>query len=122
MYTERETKQMIDAYTANPCIEVVDKLSVQLNKPRRSIISKLVKEGVYITRGYRTKTGDIPITKLQVVRSIEEALDISLPGLDKAPKSTLKTLETAVLEQTQFLDDVLEELQDKQTIEKLRYE
>ena len=62
-YTPREVEKLIDIYTANPCLETVDKLTVELNKPRKSIIAKLVKEGVYVTRGYRTKTGEVPVTR-----------------------------------------------------------
>jgi hypothetical protein len=109
-YTQAEVDKMVDIYTENPCLEVVNKLSVLLNKPRKSIISKLVKEGVYIRKGYRTKTGEVSITKLQLVRSIEDALDTKFPDLDKAPKSTLKALSTTVVDQAQLLEDALEEL------------
>ena len=109
-YTEKQVNQMIDIYTNNPCIETVERLMTILNKPKRSIISKLVKEGVYITKGYRTKTGDTPVTKLELVRSIEEALDVTLPGLDKAPKSTLKLLQKTVSEQTYFLEETLDNI------------
>ena len=110
-YTEKEVKKMIDIYTANPCIETVERLMTVLNKPKKSIIAKLVKEGVYVTRSYRTKTGEIPITKLELVRSIEDALDISLPGLDKTPKTTLKKLSSTICEVSEYLDKALEELQ-----------
>lgn len=110
MYTKKETEEMIDIYTENPCLEVVSKLSVLLNKPKKSIISKLVKEGVYLKKGYTTKSGEIPITKLQLVRGIEDALDTKLPDLDKAPKTTLKELNTVVIDMAQLLEDTLEEL------------
>ena len=89
-----------------------------LNKPKKSIIAKLVKEGVYVTRSYRTKTGELPITKLELVRSIEDALDLSLPGLDKAPKGTLKKLSETIIEVEQYLDKALEELQ--QSVERVK--
>ena len=109
-YTEKEVQILHDEYTANPCLEVVDKLSVRLNRPRKSIIAKLVKEGIYVTRGYRTKTGESPITKLQLVRSLEDALDSKFPGLDKAPKTTLKILSENVVEMASLLEDTLEEV------------
>jgi len=109
-YTNKQVDKMIDIYTDNPCLEVVNKLSVMFNRPRKSIISKLSKEGVYIKLGYRSKSGEVPITKLQLVRSIEDALDIKLPGLDKTQKATLKLLSDTVVEQTQMLEDTLEEL------------
>ena len=117
-YTDKEVQKMIDIYTENPCIETVERLMTVLNKPKKSIIAKLVKEGVYVTRSYRTKTGELPITKLELVRSIEDALDLSLPGLDKAPKGTLKKLSETIIEVEQYLDKALEELQ--QSVERVK--
>lgn len=111
-YTEKETKKMIDIYTDNPCLETVERLMTILNKPKKSIISKLCKEGVYVTKSYRTKTGELPITKLELVRSIEDSLDIKLPGLDKAPKSTLKNLSKTIVEQTGHFEDALDQIQE----------
>lgn len=91
-YTERETVKLIELYEENPCLETVTKLANLFNKPKKSIISKLVKEGVYQKKGYLTKRGEKPITKLQLVRQLEEMLDTTLPDLDKAPKSTLQNL------------------------------
>ena len=110
-YTEKEVQKMIDIYTANPCIETVERLMTVLNKPKRSIIAKLVKEGVYVNKIYRTKTGEIPVTKLEYVRSIEDALDLTLPGLDKAPKNTLKRLSRTIVEQTEYFEDALDQVQ-----------
>lgn len=116
-YTKQEVDKMVDMYTKDPCLEIVGKLSVLFNKPRKSIISKLVKEGVYIRKGYRTKSGGVPITKLQLVRSIEDALDIKLSDLAKAPKSTLQILSNSIIDQAILLEDVLEELKgDTETI------
>lgn len=111
-YTEKEVERMVDIYTANPSLETVERLMTLLNKPKKSIISKLVKLGVYEKRGYRTKTGETPITKLEIVRTLEDTLDIQLPGLDKAPKGTLKLLVTTVLKQTQLFDEALDNIQE----------
>jgi hypothetical protein len=121
-YSENETQKLIEKYTANPCLEIVDKLAVEFNRPRKSIISKLVKEGVYITRGYRSKTGEVPVTKLQLVRGIEDCLDDKFPGLDKTPKQTLKKLADAVHLQTITLEDALEELNSRGDVERVRQE
>ena len=119
-YTTTEVNKLIDTYTDNPGLETVDRLAVLLNKPRRSIISKLVKEGVYITRGYRSKTGAVPISKLAIVRVIEDALDTKLPGLDKTPKSTLVLLSKGVTDTASLLEDALEEIQGKSEIQVIR--
>jgi len=121
-YTEKEVEKMIDVYTDNPCLEVVSKLSVMFNRPKKSIISKLSKEGVYVKLGYRTKFGSTPITKLQLVHSIEDALDIRLPDLAKAPKPTLQKLSDTVVEMARMLEDTLHELKDTSEVSKTREE
>lgn len=119
-YTLKETEKMVDIYTENPTLDTVKKLCVLLNKPQKSIISKLVKEGVYLKKGYITKSGERPITKLQLVRSIEDALDTSLPDLDKAPKTTLKELSSTVVDMAQMLEDTLEELRQHSEVDRVR--
>ena len=110
-YTEKETNTLIDVYTQNPCIETVEKLMTMLNRPKKSIISKLVKEGVYVRRGYRTKTGDKAVSKMVLVRTIEDALDASLPDLHKAPKPTLKHLSDTVVELSEQFEEALAQVQ-----------
>jgi len=109
-YSERETRELIEAYSENPCLETVDVLSVRFNKTRKSIIAKLSKEGVYQTLGYRTKRGEVPITKLEMVRSIESALDCEFPGLDKTPKPTLKNLMSLINDTMYNFEEALAEL------------
>lgn len=121
-YSPKEVETLIDVYTENPCLEVVSKLSIMLNRPKKSIISKLSKEGVYITRGYRSKTGGVPITKLQLVHSIEDALDIKLPDLAKAPKGTLQSLSDTIIEMAQMLENTLHELKDTSEVTRTREE
>ena len=62
---------------------------------------------------YVSKTGESPITKVEIVNNIAEGLGIrseTLAGLEKSPKTSLKNLEKAVtgLQQTkvEFLDPV----------------
>jgi hypothetical protein len=106
-YTPKEEEKLIQVYTDSPSIETVRQLSVLLNKPQKSIISKLVRLGVYEKRGYRTKLGEVPIPKITIVRNIEEMLDTSLPDLTKAPKNTLKELEKSILELDRALEDAM---------------
>lgn len=111
-YSLKEVEVMHEMYTDNPCIEVVRKLAVLFNRPQKSIISKLSKEGIYMPIGYLTKTGKKPITKLQTLYKIERALDVKLPGLDKSPKATLERLETAVTDTTGMLEVAMSDLVD----------
>jgi hypothetical protein len=109
-YTEKENLILVNEYRANPCLETVDVLARKLNKPRKSIIAKLSKMGVYKKGGYKTKLGTDPITKLELVRRIEDLSGLTLPDLAKAPKGTLITLYNYINELDTTIEDTLDEL------------
>ena len=95
-YSKDDTAYITEQYLATPTRETVDKLSLELDKPVKSVIGKLSREGVYRREVYKTKTGETPITKLELVYEVAGILDIDpekLIGLDKAPKGVLKTLQ-----------------------------
>lgn len=87
MYTKEDTQFLIENYNDN-----VAELAVQLGKSEKSIIGKLSKMGIYRKPEYLGKTGERPITKLELATRISERLEIPLPGLEKAPKETLRAL------------------------------
>ena len=92
-YTVEETARIVSEYENEPSRATVDRLADEYKKSARSIIGKLAKEGVYKRVEYRTKTGEVPVTKLQIVEDIQSQLGCeSLTGLEKAPKQTLKIL------------------------------
>jgi len=98
-YSEDETKMCVELYAARPSTETVEYLANKLDRSKKSIIGKLSREGVYRREGYKTKTGEKPVTKVEIVSSIAEALGIELSdleGLEKSPKASLKNLEEAV--------------------------
>jgi len=92
MYTEEETELLRTRYSAHPCPETVEELAECLSKSKKSIIGKLSRLGIYQRIQYKTKTGEDPVTKAELVHRISLALKADLPGLEKAPKATLKTL------------------------------
>ena len=97
-YTDEQTQYMVEHYTSCPSMETVEYLAEKLGKTTKSIIGKLSREGVYKRAVYKSKSGESPITKLELVSNISENLGVeieSLVGLDKAPKATLKALEAA---------------------------
>ena len=97
-YTAEETLFMVDAYTAQPSRETVEQLAVKLEKSVKSIIGKLSREGVYQRAAYKSKSGDDPVTKMELVNNVAENLGIEIDdlfGLDKSPKAALKALELA---------------------------
>jgi len=101
-YTEEQVKYMVETYKDNPTRETVDDLAEELGKSVKSIIGKLSREGVYKKTVYKTKTGEDPITKRELVETVANLLDIDsskITGLEKAPKADLKNLLEAVEEE-----------------------
>lgn len=98
-YTEQITKELIEAYENEPTRETVEKLAEIYSKSVKSIIGKLSREGVYRREIYKSKTGEVPVTKNEIVNNIADSLGIeveALSGLEKSPKAALKNLEKAV--------------------------
>jgi len=98
-YTEEQTQMMVGAYLDQPTRETVDKLAEELGRSTKSIIGKLSREGVYRREVYVSKTGESPITKVEIVSNIAESLGVevaALAGLEKSPKAALRNLEKAV--------------------------
>ena len=94
-YTEEQVQYMVDQYTAKPNRDTVDLLADELNKSIKSIIGKLSREGVYQKAIYRTKTGEVPMTKGEIIVKVAYLLDADygrLAGLEKSPKQDLKYL------------------------------
>jgi hypothetical protein len=97
-YTEEETKHIVEQYNAVPTMETVQSLAEELGKSTKSIIGKLSREGVYKRAVYTSKSGAVPVTKVELVNNIAENLGIeveNLVGLEKSPKTALQTLERA---------------------------
>jgi len=98
-YNEQTTQYMLEKYTADPTRQTVEDLAEELSRSVKSIIGKLSREGVYRREIYKTKTGELPVTKVEIVSDIADHLGIeveSLSGLEKAPKATLKKLKEAL--------------------------
>lgn len=98
-YTESETESMVRLYSEEPNPATVEKLADMLGRSKKSIIGKLSREGVYRREVYVTKTGEKPITKMEIVEDIAAGLELEvqqLSGLEKAPKTVLKLLEAHI--------------------------
>ncbi len=98
-YTEEQTQHIITAYKENPNRDTVEMLADELQKSVKSIIGKLSREGVYRREIYKTKSGELPVTKVEIVSNIADSLGLeveNLFGLEKTPKATLKILEEAI--------------------------
>lgn len=98
-YTEEQTNMLVNEYLDCPKPEKVEELAERLGKSKKSIIGKLSREGVYRRESYVSKTGEKPITKVEIVQNIASDLDLEvsdLSGLEKSPKEALRSLEKAV--------------------------
>ena len=96
-YTQDQTEYMVEQYQKKPSRVTVDRLAKELDKSPKSIIGKLSREGVYRRSVYKTKTGETPVTKMELVEELAYAFDLNpavLAGLEKAPKQVLKVLKT----------------------------
>ena len=94
-YNEEQTRYIVEQFVSDPTKATVDRLAEEMEKSPKSIIGKLSREGVYRRSVYKTKTGESPVTKEQLVRDIEDALGMgheSLTGLEKSPKNILKQI------------------------------
>lgn len=95
-YTDEMVNAMVADYQDNPSKDTVAKLASEFNKSIRSIVAKLVREGVYVAAPRVTKTGAPVIRKAELVAQIQDQLGIALPSLEKASKQDLEVLVDAI--------------------------
>ena len=98
-YTEEQVNYMVKAYETQPTRETVNALADELNKSVKSIIGKLSREGVYKKTVYKTKTGEVPVTKEQLILGLADLFEVDsskLMGLEKAPKQVIKYLHDTI--------------------------
>ena len=98
-YTDAQVQTMVADYTEAPTKLTVERLARELHKTPRSIIAKLVREGVYVAQPRVTKTGAPIIRKSELVAQIQENLGVELPTLAKASKADLERLVAVVVAQ-----------------------
>jgi len=92
-YTDAQVAIMISVYQANPTRKTVDMLAKDMDKSIKSIIGKLSREGIYQKAIYKTKSGEVPMTKQEIILAMATALGIDsskIMGLEKAPKQDIK--------------------------------
>jgi hypothetical protein len=100
-YTEEQVNIMVARYSENPNRETVDILAKEFNKSIKSIIGKLSREGVYRKAVYKTKSGEVPMTKHEIINNMATFLEIDsskIMGLEKAPKQDIKYIYEVIQE------------------------
>lgn len=95
-YTEEMVDAMVADYQANPTLETVASLAAEFNKSTRSIVAKLVREGVYKAQAKAVAAKVAVVRKSELVATINEALGLELASLEKATKGDLEKLVAAV--------------------------
>jgi hypothetical protein len=91
-YTDGMTEELLTAYNSEPTIETVREFAEKFNKSARSIIAKLVREGVYQPQARTTKTGEPVVRKSDLVAFISSKTQVPMPSLEKASKQDLTKL------------------------------
>ena len=91
-YTDEMVARISDAYSAAPTRETVDALAAELDRPVRSIISKLSALGIYQKQEQVTKSGKPIVRKEEYVAQIQAALGNEFPSLEKMTKTDLARL------------------------------
>ena len=95
-YTDAMVSELVAAYEDAPTRATVDEFADKFNKPARSIIAKLVREGVYKAVARATKQGTPVVRKAELVSQIENNLGNDFPTLVKASKADLQALIVAI--------------------------
>lgn len=98
-YSAEATTRVVSAYTAAPTAETVALLATELGKSIRSVIAKLSKEGVYVKKTYKTKTGETVVKKDETADAIGRVLSMTeaeVTSLTKANKTALSKIFTAL--------------------------
>ena len=98
-YTEEQVTTMVAWYTAEPTRDTVGVIAKEFGKSTKSVIGKLSREGVYQKQVYRTKTGEVPVTKEQLILELANLFEVDsskLMGLEKAPKQVIKFLHDTI--------------------------
>tara|TARA_B100001029_G_C14819273_1_gene316741 strand:+ start:240 stop:647 length:408 start_codon:yes stop_codon:yes gene_type:complete len=95
-YTDAMVTRMVTEYTASPSRDTVNALAREMNKNQRSIIAKLVREGVYKAQERTTKSGAPIVRKAELVSEIAALTGTSVDSLVKASKADLQRLVAAL--------------------------
>ena len=84
-YTPEQTSALVEAYKAQPTQATVEALATQFGKTARSIVAKLSKEGVYVSKA--KEAGKREMLKAEMVSELAKLVgstDEQLESLEKA--------------------------------------
>jgi hypothetical protein len=95
-YTPEQTKRLRELYIAHPQAKTINALAMEFGKTHKSVLSKLVLEGLHTKTPYVTKQGEKPVSKETHAGAICKALHLDaasdIAALARANKNVLKIL------------------------------
>lgn len=107
-YSVETTEALRVAYeSSNKTTEAVEALAKQFGKTTRSIIAKLSRMQVYVKPEYKTKNGETPISKEEIVANMAKLLGVDaevLESLEKANKTALQIVFDALEVQSAYIE------------------
>lgn len=86
-YTPEMTKTLVEFYCAGM---PVDMIARELGKSVRSVVSKLVREGVYVSKA---PVAESRVTKVDLIKAIAVGVGVSFEALDSLEKCNKNQLE-----------------------------
>lgn len=86
-YTDEQSEQIITRYQAG---ETVETIAQSIDRSTRSVIAKLSREGVYISK---TKPGAARPTKAALVENIANHLNLEVSVIETLEKATHEALQ-----------------------------
>jgi len=111
-YTPEQVADMVRVYTSatddTERANAVNALADLYGKTPASIRAKLVREGVYIAKEYKTKKGGKPISKEQLVSLIAREVGSTVEqveSLAKATKPALARVLKTLMERNETVED-----------------
>lgn len=87
-YTPEQTEQIVSAYTSGQTIE---QIALTVGKSTRSVIAKLSREGVYVTKAKASTA--TRVTKAMLVALIASKVGASEEAVESLEKATHEALE-----------------------------
>lgn len=97
-FTDAQTAQLVEAYRAAPTADTVAAMAETLGRSVKSVVGKLVSEGVYVSKTAAKAEGVKRETKAEILARVETSLGLdagTLASLDKGSLDALKALDAA---------------------------
>jgi len=91
-YSEEVITTMVAQYEADPTRATVDAIAAEINKPVRSVISKLSALGVYQKAAPAAKAAEPVIKKEVFVEQLDNLLGVNLPSAKNMTKVDIQRL------------------------------